>query len=343
MAIAFVQEKAAFGNGTPFASFGVTPDSNVTAGNLLVAVVYWIFSGTPISLSDNQGNTWTAATSAAETGNYNRVRMYYAIAGSTGSLTVTFSDSGVPTNETVEMVVLEYSGAATSSQPEAAATSTVANGTVNVISTSANALIIAAATDTASAMTAGSGYTARYTGSTISYQAVVDMVDGGAAGSHTAEFSGMTGSTAKVGAAFTLAATAATYPPGGANISAGSWTTSTGSGTLASMMDETPADDADYIQSGLNPSSDVCEVPLLNVQAPSTNTGHVVRYRIKGDASTVLAVSVIGGDGSTVVKTWTHTYAPSSYTLYEQTLSTGEADAWAAAGYPGSRLRFTAS
>ena len=97
------------------------------------------------------------------------------------------------------------------------------------------------------------------------------------------------------------------------------------------------------MQSALNPSSDIAELQFPNVQSPNANTNHTISYRIKGDATTVLTVSLIAGDGTTVVKTWTHNPAPPTFTQYDQTLTTGEADAWAAAGYPGSRLRLTAS
>lgn len=128
----------------------------------------------------------------------------------------------------------------------------------------------------------------------------------------------------------------------GTDIAVGGWTTSTGSGTLASMVDETVLDNTDYIKSALNPVSDLAEIKWLNVNTPSTNTNHTVSYVIKGDASTQVVVSLIAGDGSTVVKSWTHNPAPSTFTQYDQTLTTTEANSWATAGYPNSRLRIVA-
>jgi hypothetical protein len=128
----------------------------------------------------------------------------------------------------------------------------------------------------------------------------------------------------------------------GTDIAVGGWTTSTGTGTLASMLNETVLDNTNYIKSALNPVSDLAEVKWANVNTPSTNTNHTVSYVIKGDASTQVVVSLIAGDGSTVVKSWTHNPAPSTFTQYDQTLSTTEANSWATAGYPNSRLRIVA-
>jgi hypothetical protein len=133
------------------------------------------------------------------------------------------------------------------------------------------------------------------------------------------------------------------YRPG-SDIASGGWTNNDGAASpLFSRVDEVVEDDADYIQSAVNPSADIAEIQFQNVQPPSLNTNHTISYKIKGDASTPLVVDLIAGNGSTIVKTWTHNPAPSTYTRYDRTLTTGEADAWAAAGYPGSRLRLTAN
>jgi hypothetical protein len=64
------------------------------------------------------------------------------------------------------------------------------------------------------------------------------------------------------------------------DISAGNWTPSTGL-DLYAMLDETPAADADYIQSGLVPTADVCEVELTSLTDPVSSTGHTIRYRLR--------------------------------------------------------------
>jgi len=64
------------------------------------------------------------------------------------------------------------------------------------------------------------------------------------------------------------------------DIAAGTWTPTTGT-DLYAMLDETPASDTDYIQSGLIPTADVCEVRLTSLTDPASSTGHVVRYRLR--------------------------------------------------------------
>ena len=116
------------------------------------------------------------------------------------------------------------------------------------------------------------------------------------------------------------AATTSYYP--GSDITAGNWTPSVG-GSLYATIDETPPDDSDYDQSGLNPSGDTMEVKFLGVSAPGVTTGHVIHYRIKGDASTQIVVSLYCA--TTLIKSWTHNPAPNSWTQYDQALSSGEA------------------
>jgi len=129
------------------------------------------------------------------------------------------------------------------------------------------------------------------------------------------------------------------YYPGGANVTTGGWTTSTGTGTLASMLDEgaTP-DDSDYIQSSLNPVGDVCEFPYFGVLPPSSTSGQSVPYRIKGDASTNMSVSLVCG--TTIIKTWTHNPAPTSFTTFNQPLTSTEAAT--ITDYTNLRMRVTA-
>lgn len=201
MAITCKQVVNALGNHSPYDGTSATFTSTLTNGNLLVAVVYWIFSGTPINISDTDGNTWAAATSTAETGNFNRVRMFYAISSLTGTTpAVNISASGVPTNENIELVILEYSGTSSTGQPEANAISTAADNNCAVTSTSDHALVVAASTSSA-AVTAGSGYTSRYSSAPLNFEIVVDKVDATPAGSNTAQFSSA-GTQAKVAAVF---------------------------------------------------------------------------------------------------------------------------------------------
>ncbi len=64
------------------------------------------------------------------------------------------------------------------------------------------------------------------------------------------------------------------------DISAGSWTASTGTDLFATI-DETVANDADYDQSGTSPSNDTMEVALTSLSTPSTGDVTItVRHRI---------------------------------------------------------------
>jgi hypothetical protein len=123
----------------------------------------------------------------------------------------------------------------------------------------------------------------------------------------------------------------------GADISAGNWTPSTGT-TLWGTVDESSASDSDYNVSGLNPSADVMEVKFAGVLTPSANTNHTISYKIKGDSSTNMTVALYCG--ATLIKSWSHSPAPSSFTRYDQTLSTGEAST--ITNYSDLRLRVTA-
>jgi hypothetical protein len=116
------------------------------------------------------------------------------------------------------------------------------------------------------------------------------------------------------------------------DISAGGWNPSTG-GTLYGTIDETTADDADY---DIDMSSgSTMEVKFAGLTDPASSTGHIVRYRVKG-ATGSLVVSLRQGAG-TEIASWTHNPAPSSATTYEQTLTSGQANA--ITDYSDLRLR----
>jgi len=103
------------------------------------------------------------------------------------------------------------------------------------------------------------------------------------------------------------------------DVSAGTWTASTGSDLFA-MLDETVADDGDYITTT---SASTCEVALGSLTDPALSTGHIVRYRISATGGGII---VRLREGSTTIASWTHDPAPASPTTYAQTLSGGEAD-----------------
>lgn len=71
------------------------------------------------------------------------------------------------------------------------------------------------------------------------------------------------------------------YARPSADVTDGGWTNEVGSATdLYASLDEATASDADYIQSSVNPSSDVAEVALSDVADPGVHTGHIIRFRV---------------------------------------------------------------
>lgn len=119
------------------------------------------------------------------------------------------------------------------------------------------------------------------------------------------------------------------------DVSAGTWTASTGSDLFA-MLDETVADDGDYITTT---NASTCEVALGSLTDPALSTGHIVRYRISATGGGGIIVRL--REGSTTIASWTHDPAPASPTTYEQTLSGGEADS--ITNYAALKLQFEAT
>lgn len=118
------------------------------------------------------------------------------------------------------------------------------------------------------------------------------------------------------------------------DVSAGTWTASSGSDLFA-MLDETTANDTDYI---VTTGTSTCEVALGTLTDPSSSSGHIVRYRIAADSG---GITVRLRQGTTTIATWTHASAPTSLTTYAQTLAGGEADA--ITDYTTLRLQFEAT
>jgi hypothetical protein len=131
-----------------------------------------------------------------------------------------------------------------------------------------------------------------------------------------------------------------------ADISAGAWTPSAG-GSLFATIDENPFSDSDYDQSGLSPASaDEMKVRLAPLVDPAVGTGHNVSYRYKKNATggdrIDLTVTLYAANGTTVIKSWTHTNID-AVTSQTQTLTGTEADSIPSADYAtGLVLGFSA-
>ena len=105
----------------------------------------------------------------------------------------------------------------------------------------------------------------------------------------------------------------------------GGWSNQAGSQTnLYASIDETVADDADYIASSAS-NNDIVKLSLSDVSSVSNPT--TVRYRYKknsgGDPAPVNMQATLL-QGSTVIAQWQHNDISTSYTLAEQSLSSGQ-------------------
>ena len=119
---------------------------------------------------------------------------------------------------------------------------------------------------------------------------------------------------------------------------------------LYGEIDETVADDGDYIRTVIGPSNDVYVTKLSNLEDPSSSGGHIVRYRYakssSGGAQIDLTVQlrqgyVDEGTPGTQIAQWAHTNISDTWTTQQQTLSGAEADS--ITDYTSLYLRFLAN
>jgi hypothetical protein len=130
-----------------------------------------------------------------------------------------------------------------------------------------------------------------------------------------------------------------------------SWTEDDGTTTdLFDQIDESVADDGDFVQSAVAPTSDVYAVDLGTLEDPVSSTGHVVRYRYKkntsGGSQIDLTVQlrqgyVNEGTQGTLIASAAHTNISDTITAGSITLSGGEADS--ITNYADLQLRFVAN
>ena len=131
----------------------------------------------------------------------------------------------------------------------------------------------------------------------------------------------------------------------------GGWTDQSGGSTnIHQSIDETVADDNDYIQSPLTPSNAVVVIKLSAVTDPISSSGHTWRYRYGKNASAgdQIDITVEIRQGyvnestlGTLIKSNTHTNAGGFPQAGSITLSGAEADAISGAGYGGELYRRT--
>lgn len=107
--------------------------------------------------------------------------------------------------------------------------------------------------------------------------------------------------------------------------STGTWTTA----PLYEKLDETVADDADFIIGAPGLSGDKFRVKLTSLTDPSVSTGHILRYRYRkysGSTGRVDFIIRLIQGASTVIASATHTDISATITAGSLTLSGAEAD-----------------
>lgn len=126
------------------------------------------------------------------------------------------------------------------------------------------------------------------------------------------------------------------------------WETEAGGTTnIYQQIDETFANDSDYIRTVVAPTNDVFVTKLTTLEDPLASTGHVVRYRYAKSAASGAQINltvelrqgyVSEASQGTLIASWSHTNISETLTTAAQTLSGAEADA--ITNYTDLYLRF---
>lgn len=122
-----------------------------------------------------------------------------------------------------------------------------------------------------------------------------------------------------------------------ADVTDGNWIKSTGGNVdLYTMVDESSFSDADYIESGVAPSTDAVVLRLSDVTDPVSSVNHVVRYRYGKDSAAGAQIDIVvqlrqgyvsEGTPGTLIASQTHANVADGFTAGSFTLSGAEADA----------------
>lgn len=127
----------------------------------------------------------------------------------------------------------------------------------------------------------------------------------------------------------------------------GNWTNDVGGTTdIYQAIDEVTANDADYIESEINPSASTCEIELSEVDDPETAADHIVRYQYRrrdsgGGSPPTIDITVALTEGGVVRASQTHTSVSTTFTAGSFTLSAGEANS--ITDYGNLEVEFTAN
>lgn len=109
-----------------------------------------------------------------------------------------------------------------------------------------------------------------------------------------------------------------------------------GSTNIYQSIDETVADDADFIQSPLDPSTAAYTTALSSITDPSSSTGHVMRTRYRKDTAAGAQINIVAqlrqayvseASLGTLIVARTFTDVTGTFTTDAYTLTGAEADA----------------
>lgn len=134
------------------------------------------------------------------------------------------------------------------------------------------------------------------------------------------------------------------HPTG--QVSIGNWTTHTGATTgLATVVDEDPYDDADYIQSGITPSNDTVILSLPVIADPMINSPFTVRIRLsKAALGNTMSQVVTLQAGTTDIATGTFSNISATITEVRFSLTSGEVDSFRSNnGFNTARIKIVAN
>jgi hypothetical protein len=99
------------------------------------------------------------------------------------------------------------------------------------------------------------------------------------------------------------------------DVSTGTFTTT----PLYSKINESTPDDASKVKSGPG-TTDSFEVRFADMSAPSSQTDHIIRYRLR-DPSGVVTFTISLVQGSTIIAQWVESSVPTSFVTYERPLT----------------------
>ncbi len=140
----------------------------------------------------------------------------------------------------------------------------------------------------------------------------------------------------KVDSSGVFTTTALTKLRPSADTSAGSWSASSGS-VLYTMIDESVADDADYITTS---SNTVTKIKLETATDPGDNSNHALRIRARSTSGTLTVRLVEGDPTETTIVSWVPTLS-ASFADHDYNLTTAEASV--ITDYSALYVKFTTS